>query len=83
MAQYSHRNGEVLFPAEPGFYFREHPITGELTTKHVTERDIEFGKFVDALPTTIHKVGGYYKYYGPIPEPERGADADSGVRSEV
>lgn len=68
--RYAHRNGQTDYPREPGHYWTEHPVSHELSTTKIDQHDIEFADKVNAMPTTIHKIGGYYRYYGPIPEPD-------------
>lgn len=67
---YSHRNGETDYPREPGYYWLQHPANYELTTIKISQHDIEFADYVNARPATVHHIGGYYHYYGPIPEPD-------------
>lgn len=68
--QYTHRNGETDYPAVAGAYWQVHPVSGEMRPSIIDERDIEFARYVNALPQTRNKIGGYFRYYGPIPKPK-------------
>lgn len=67
---YSHRNGETDYPAEAGAYWKEHPISHELRTIMISQLDIEFAILLNQRSAPARRIGGYFKYYGPIPLPD-------------
>lgn len=68
MPMYSHRNGEAEYPRVPGHYWWQHPIKGKFATVEVTEADIRFADYIEDRVDVVHKMIGYYLYYGPIPQ---------------